>query len=300
MPDRFLVTGGAGYVGRFVVEGLPAAGCDVTVAGRAAPPTNFFSRRVDFLPFSLEPDAVRAEVLEGFDGLVHAAFHHSPGKYRGGEGDDPAAFRRFNLDGSVALFEAAKAAGVRRCVFLSTRAVYGRQSPGVALSEDMACRPDTLYGEVKLAAEHALAALASPEFVTASLRVTGVYGPAGPGRAHKWSVLFDDFLAGKPIAPRIGTEVHGGDVAAAVQLMLEAESAQVSGKAFNVSDILLDRHDLLALVNEIAGADHPLPERANTGAFNEMSTERIRALGWQPGGLDLMRETVAALVRDRN
>ncbi|MCG6859348.1 MAG: NAD(P)-dependent oxidoreductase [Salaquimonas sp.] len=292
---RVLVTGGAGYVGRFIVEGLLQAGYDVTVAGRSPPNLEQFAKQVEFLPLALEPDEIHTATLEGFDALVHAAFYHMPGRYRGGEGDDPAAFRRLNLDGSVALFGAAKAAGVKCCVFLSSRAVYGGQPPGIELTEETPCHPDTLYGEVKLTAEQSLADLATPDFVTASLRVTGVYG----GESHKWASLFDDFLAGKSVEPRVGTEVHGNDVVAAVRLMLERDPALVNGKSFNVSDILLDRRDLLALVDEIAGTYHALPDTANASDFNAMSSERLRALGWQPGGWPLLEKTVSEMLAER-
>ena len=45
--------------------------------------------------------------LAGIGAVVHCAFAHVPGRYRGGEGDDPEGFRRANLDGSLALIRAA-------------------------------------------------------------------------------------------------------------------------------------------------------------------------------------------------
>ncbi|WP_157020178.1 NAD-dependent epimerase/dehydratase family protein [Mesorhizobium xinjiangense] len=293
---KALVSGGTGIVGRFIVEALLGAGHAVAVMGRRPPEPGFFSRPVAFVEGRLDADRDQAAAFAGVDGFVHAAFDHEPGKYRGGEGDDPATFRRRNLAGTMALFTAAKRAGVGRAVFLSSRAVYGRQAPGALLVEEMTPHPDTLYGEVKLEAEQGLAALCDAAFAGCSLRVTGVYGPAGPGRAHKWSGLFEDYLAGRHIAPRVATEVHGDDVAAAVLLALETEAGAVSGKVFNVSDLALDRHDLLALVRDAAGATHPLPARADRAALNVMATERLRALGWQPGGQALLERTVRAMV----
>lgn len=292
---RTIVTGGTGLVGRFIVEALLGAGRQVTVAGRTAPRPGFFSAAVAFAPLDLDA-AVPARLFDGADELVHAALDHQPGRYRGGEGGDADGFRRRNLDGSKALFAAARASGVGRAVFLSTRAVYGPRPPGAMLDEADECRPDTLYGAVKLAAEDALAALSGAGFAGVSLRVTGVYGPAGPGRAHKWAGLFDDFRAGRPVAARAATEVHGRDVAAAVKLMLSAPDSAVSGRVFNVCDLVLDRRDLLALVARQTGIGSALPPAAERAAVNAMRTERLRALGWRPGGMALLAETVRELV----
>lgn len=284
---RIAITGGTGLVGRFLVEEGLAAGDDVAVLGRSPAAAGFFSAPVAQLRYTLGD----APPLDGFDALIHSAFLHEPGRYRGGEGDDPAGFIRANLDGSIRLFEAARSAGLSRVLFLSSRAVYGAYPPGAPLSEDMEPRPDTLYGEVKWQAEQALAELAGPGLATASLRATGVYGPAGPGQRHKWAGLFDDFLAGRPIAPRRSTEIHGADLAAAARLLLQNRQTG----PFNVSDLLLDRHDLLALVAALTGCPHPLPDRAAV-PVSVMTTGRLRALGWRPGGLDRLAASLPGML----
>ena len=53
----------------------------------------------------------------------------------------------------------------------------------------------------------------------------------------------------------------------------------------NVSDLLLDRHDLLARVQALTGCPHPLPPRAEGPPPGVMDTARLRALGWRPPGL---------------
>lgn len=289
---RVLVTGATGYAGRFIVEDLLSSGHDVAVRGRSRPEPGAFSGPVDFVPGSLEPAAAAPALFDTVDGFVHAAFHHVAGRYRGGEGDDPETFRRLNIEGSLALFAAAKQGGIRRAVFLSSRAVYGRQQPGAMLTEDLAPHPDTLYGEVKLAVERGIAALADDTFLPVSLRVTGIYGPAGPGRDHKWADLFADHEAGKQIAPRVGTEVHGEDMAAAVRLMLQADPQAIRAASpqglFNVSDLLLDRQDLLDRYARRTGCATPLPARADASAYNAMDCTRLKSLGWNPrGSLDL-------------
>ncbi len=256
---KIALTGSTGLVGRFIAGEIRAAGDDL-------------------LPLS-RPDYSLGDApdLSGCDALIHCAFSHVPGRYRGGEGDDPEGFRRANLDGSLRLFEAARAAGVGRVLFLSTRAVYGDYTPGTSLTEDLPPRPDTLYGEVKWQAEQALAAMHGPGFATASIRATGIFGP---GRDHKWTGLFRDFLAARQIPQRRGTELHGADLAAALRLLLGNDATG----PFNASDILLDRHDLLSRVARLTGAPVTPPEPSDA-PVSEMRCDRLSALGWQPRGM---------------
>lgn len=293
-----LVSGGTGFVGRFIVEGLLAAGYRVKVAGRHRPEAGFFSGHVDFAELDLDRDAGYERLFEGIGHFVHAAFDHLPGKYRGGEGEDAEGFRRRNLAATAKLFEAARNAGIGRAVFLSSRAVYGTQPPGATLYETTEPHPDTLYGEVKLGAEKVLLDLASVNFTPAVLRVTGVYGSAGSGHRHKWAPLFADYLAGRAIEPRAGTEVHGQDVAGATRLMLEGPSDKIAGEIFNVSDILVDRRDVLALVQRETGSANTLPKAADAGSLNVMDATKLRALGWRSGGKKLLDRTVAELVTE--
>lgn len=293
MSGHAIVTGGTGYVGRFIVERLLAGGWQVTVLGRTPPGDGFFSRPVAFRSFDLA--TVASAAFGKGDVLVHCAFDHVPGRYRGGEGDDPEGFRRRNVAGSIALFDAARRAGVGRALFLSSRAVYGTQAPGAVLSEDMECRPDTLYGEAKLAVERALSEMASPAFRTAALRVTGVYGPAGADAAHKWQGLIDDVRAGRPVAMRAGTEVHGEDVGQAAVVALGALADGSMALTLNVSDIVVDNADLVAILNAHLRRHSPVPARAEAAGLNVMATERLRALGWASGGVALLERTVKAL-----
>lgn len=282
---RLLITGAGGYLGRFIVARALAGGAQVTALGRSDPGLG------GFIPFDLgsPPPA-----LPQADALVHAAFDHVPGRYRGGEGDDPAEFMARNRDGSARLFDAAQAAGIGRVVFLSSRAVYGPRPSGTPLTEDMSPAPDTLYGRMKAAVEDDLAARATPGFAPVSLRITGVYGPATEGGPHKWADLLADFAAHRPIAPRRGTEVHGDCMADAVWRALTLPPDRVAGRVFNVSDLDLDRADLLALYADLHGLERPLPERV-ADAPNAMDCTALRALGWRPGGIDRLRATLADL-----
>jgi nucleoside-diphosphate-sugar epimerase len=280
---KVLVSGASGLVGRFVVDGLRDAGHEV-LAGSRRPSGD------GGVEMHLDPDRDQRHAFAGVDAFVHAAFDHVPGRYRGGEGDDAEGFRRRNLDGTIRLFEDARATGVGKAVFLSTRAVYGTQPPGTELFETTEPQPDTLYGEVKLAAEDAVLALSGPAFVVAVLRVTGVYG--GPPERNKWTPLVSAWLAGEAVEPRAGTEVHGRDVASAIALALKSR-----GGVFNVSDILVDTRDILHAASVATGISLPLPAAADSSSLNPMNSDRLRALGWRPGGRAPFRADVAALAR---
>lgn len=275
---RIAVTGGTGLVGRFLVEAALAAGHDVVNLSRRPPQEGLFSAPVGHVPFELGGSAD----LSGFDAVMHAAFAHLPGKYRGGEGGDAAGFRARNLDGSLRLLDAARG----RFLFLSSRAVYGPCPRGVMPDEDHSCAPDTLYGALKLEFEGAVTAAGGT-----SLRATGVYGPPGPGQDHKWAGLFADFAAGRALAPRASTEVHGSDLAAVALLCLNAGPA-----VLNVSDFVLDRRDLLAEYARLTGREAPLPAHADAGAVSVMDTGRLQAMGWRGRGMDGLRDTLAQIV----
>lgn len=294
--SRVLVTGGAGLVGRYIVEDLLAHGYQVRIASRTPPPSGWFPDTVGHDDYALDPETDATPLFRGVDHLVHAAFSHVPGRYRGGEGEDPDGFRSANLDASVRLFETAQRAGIRRAVFLSSRAVYDGLPSGTRLCEDMVLAPTSLYGEIKLLGERAVASLNSPDFITSSLRLTGVYGPLRP---NKWDSLFDDYMAGRTIEVRAGSEVHGHDVGRAVRLMLETERDKIVGQSFNVSDVVADTRDLLVALHNNKPGSPPLPDAVNKSSVAEMDTSKIKALGWMPGGWPLLEKTTEALSLSR-
>lgn len=289
---KALVAGGSGLVGRYIVEALLEAGYEVRIGGRGRPAEDLFSKPVEFGAFTLGASEDPSPLFDGVECFVHAAFDHIPGRYRGGEGEDPEAFRTRNLGGSVRLFEAARRAGVRRAVFLSSRAVYDGLASGAPLSENAELQPTSLYGEIKLQCEQALAALSGPAFTTASLRLTGVYGGLRP---NKWDQLIADYLAGETVPVRAGSEVHGSDVGLAVRLMLETVPELIGSEVFNVSDVVADTHDILSAIRQMSNCPHALPERADKTAVAAMDCAKIRALGWKPGGMALFEETVRQL-----
>jgi nucleoside-diphosphate-sugar epimerase len=267
------LTGASGLVGRFLLGGLPGP---VRVLGRRALPGHAFR------PWDLTGPAPD---LSGIDTLIHAAFSHVPGRYRGGEGDDPRGFLQANLDGTRRLFDAAAKAGVTRIQFLSSRAVFDGAPEDTPLTEDRPPDPGSLYGQVKAAAEAHLCAM---PLIGQNLRATGVYGP---GKDHKWQKVFADYLAGRPISPRRGTEVHGADLASAARLLQDSTQRG----AFHLSDLLLDRHELLSEVQRLTGCPHAPPPHSDR-PVNALICKRLPALGWRPGGMARLRADLPAML----
>lgn len=261
---RIALTGASGILGGFLLEAARASGHQVVALGADIPWR--LGQGVD---------------LTGFDALIHAAFAHLPGRYRGGEGDDPQGFTAANLTGTRRLWDDSRA--VPRRLFISSRAVFDALPAGTALAEDRSPAPASLYGRVKAGAEAALLAQGG-----AVLRATGLYGPARA--AEKWAPLFAQAEAGQPPAPRRASEVHAADVARAALLILEAGAAG----AFHASDLLLDRRQLIAARAEAIGRPLPLPA-ADEAPVSVLDCRRLASLGWRPGGWPQLGATLAGL-----
>ncbi|MBK1624006.1 NAD-dependent epimerase/dehydratase family protein [Afifella marina] len=309
-----LVTGGTGYVGQLIAGYLAGHGLRIRLASRTRPPEGRFSFPFEWVPFALDPQREFGNALADVDHVVHAAFRHVAGRYRGGEGDDVEGFYRANRDASLRFLAEAKASGVKRAIFLSSRAVYGSlEGP---LDETMVPEPDTHYGHVKLAVERGLRklCLAPPEafappavpavtpatppmgFAGASLRVTGVYGLVEPVERTKWMSIARQILDGTlEIAPRVATEVHGEDVGQAVAILLGAPAEMAAGQVYNCSDLLLSNREIVAALREALARPGSLPERGDERSVAIMCCDRLRRLGWQPGGRTQFAGTIDVL-----
>ena len=148
MTRRVAVTGASGFIGRHLIEHLAARGTDVVAVRR---------------PF--DSHTLR-DALRGADALVHLAGVVSAVRER----DYFAA----NVDGTRAVAEAARAAGVP-LIHISSLAAAGPASPRAPRSEDDAPAPINAYGRSKLAGERVIAALDGLRWTI--LRPGVVYGP---------------------------------------------------------------------------------------------------------------------------
>lgn len=174
---RYLVTGGAGFIGSNTVDELVSRGHSVAVlddlsTGREANLADV-RKRIDFFRGSInDPDVVQ-QACRGADYVLHLAARTSvPRSVK-----DPAETNRINADGTLRVLLAARDAGAQRVVFSGSSSVYG-ETPTLPKREDMAPAPISPYGVSKLIGElygtvfHRVYGL---EFV--ALRYFNVFGP---------------------------------------------------------------------------------------------------------------------------
>ena len=184
---RLLLTGGTGFVGRQLVPHLLAAGHAVGAAARGPAPTGTTALRLD----DASPEAAWAEALRGVDALVHVAglAHRLSDDAARAEADH----RRINRDWALTLGRAARAAGVTRCLFVSTVYVHAIPPQGIAVTEATPIAPIGPYAGAKAEAEAGLREI----FADASLvilRPPLVYGPGASGNLARLVRLGDSGL----------------------------------------------------------------------------------------------------------
>ena len=294
---RVSITGATGIVGRFVVPRLLSQGAEVQALTRPESDREGLDG-CRWIIGDMANHSALADLVRDADALVHCAYSHVAGRYRGGEGDDRFAFWRNNLLAGVALLEHARRASVARVVVMSSRAVFGAQTPA-AYSVDDATRPvpDSHYGALKLALEaHASAFSTADGMCCAALRPTGVYGVLHPVERSKWFDLAIALRRQEPLpAARLATEVHGRDIADAVWRLLNAPAEHVAARAFNCSDLIVNSRDVMAGLAERLGVAPNLPATPENRLLHPMRTPALRALGWCPGGRPLLERTLDEL-----
>ena len=197
--------------------------------------------------------------------------------------------------GSLRLVHAAASFRVGRIVILSSRAVFGRPAR-TRVGDNHPTSPTTHYGAHKVALE----SLAGVYPRTACIRPTGVYGITHPPSWSKWFNMARDVVVGRPVTTAwTSTEVHGDDVATAVWLLLTAREADVAGRAFNCSDLVVSAREIAqrmyALHRGVAGPTATLPEELPPPE-NIMRCDGLRALGWRPGGRRRLQATIRSVL----
>jgi dTDP-glucose 4,6-dehydratase len=290
---RLLVTGGAGFIGSafvrrhlrlypddtvLVLDKLTYAGNLENLAPVAGDP------RYEFVRGDIADAALVNELLPGVEAVVNfAAETHVDRSIL-----DPGGFIETDVKGTYVLLEAARGAGVRRFLHISTDEVYGEVPVGASREEDPLL-PRSPYsaskagGELLVRAYHVTYGL--PTLVT---RGSNTFGPYQYPEKFL-PVLITHGLDERPI-PLYGDGrqrrdwLYVDDHCAAVELVLERGEA---GSAYNVGggnereNRALAEH-VLDLLGKPRSLIQSVVDRPGHDRRYAVDTTRLRALGWRP------------------
>jgi UDP-glucose 4-epimerase len=259
---RYLITGGAGFIGSHLAEALVDAGQRVRVLD------DLSSGRAENLPDGVElitedvtrPHAVR-QALAGVDGCFHLAAVASVEECR----KHWLRSHKVNLGGTITVFEEVARAQARRgyplpVVYASSAAIYGNPS-AVPISETVPPRPENAYGVDKLAGEmHAAVSSRSHQLATVGVRFFNVYGPRqDPNSPYSGVITIFCSLLSQGLQIEIygdGSQVRDfvyvGDAVAALQraMAVAAPLPQVFNVCTGIGTSILELGDAIARVSD--------------------------------------------------
>jgi dTDP-glucose 4,6-dehydratase len=286
---RLLVCGGAGFIGStFVRLRLNDEGDEVTVldkltyAGRRENLQDV-AERIRFVHGAIEDPAAVADAVEGCDAIVNfAAETHVDRSITGAE-----AFIVTNMQGTHVLLEAARERGLRY-VQVSTDEVYGSIESG-SFTETSPLDPSSPYSATKAGADLLVASyFQTYGLETVICRGSNNYGPYQyPEKLIPLMIL--NALAGDPLpvygdGRNVRNWLYVEDFGRGIgQVLANGEP----GKSYNCGGP--DECENLAAVTtiiELTGADESLiefvPDRPGHDRRYSLSSEKLRALGWEP------------------
>jgi len=300
------VTGGGGFIGSNIVEGLVGRGEEVRVVD------NFSTGRrsnleglrnsINLFEGSITDIDLLREVFDGTDYVLHQAA--IPSVQRSVE--DPVRSDRANVGGTLKVLEAARHSSVKRVVYASSSSVYG-DSETLPKHEDMRPMPKSPYAANKLAGEYYCDVYGHLfDVETVCLRYFNVFGPRQDPESDYAAVIpifVRCALEGKS-APVFGDGEQSRDftyVDNVVQANLLAATAErAPGNVVNIGcggrytlNTLLDMLD--SLVDKEVGREYKEP-RAGDVRHSEADISRARQLlGYHPevGFKEGLRYTVA-------
>ena len=176
MSLKFLVTGGAGFIGSHIVEELLSKGYKIVIiddlSSGSIENISKFRDRVEFVEGSIVDFGLVSEVVNGVDGIFHLAARPFVIETM----QDPVGSTEVNFNGTLNVLEAARAANVRSFVFSSSSAVYG-DSDILPIHEQLHYDPISPYAAAKLASEQYVTLYAKAfELPAISLRYMNIFG----------------------------------------------------------------------------------------------------------------------------
>lgn len=294
---KYLVTGGAGFIGSHIVEALLKKGDSVRIFDNLSTGyvdtikefRKIYGKRLNFRHGDLRHKKEIESAVQGIDIIFHeAALRSVPRSI-----DDPNSSNEINIDGTLNLLMAARQAKVKRVVYASSSSAYGDQKKFPQV-ETMHCAPLSPYAVSKLAGElYSIVFSKTFGLETVSLRYFNVFGPRQRPESQYAAVIPKFMLAAKSGKP---LEVHSDGkqsrdftfVENVVQAnLLAAEKPKVAGEFFNIANgknySLLDIVNVLEKLSGHKLERHHTPARAGDvrKTWADIGKAR-RLLGYQP------------------
>ena len=238
---RFLITGGAGYIGSLLTGNLLAAGHEVVVVdnllfGGDSILAYMSNRLFRFRKADVTTDDLAAD-LKGVDVVYHlAALVGFPVCQSVGE---DVAYR-FNRHATRLVFEAAEKAGVTRFIFASTYSNYGIAEDSRPVTEESTLHPQSIYARTKIASEEFLLEQGKRSRIAPIIpRFTTLFGVSPRTR---FDLLVNQFVLEALLLRKLvlfqgnyrRSFVHVRDVVRALELFATAPIDVVRNEIFNV------------------------------------------------------------------
>ena len=281
---KYLVTGGAGFIGSHLVRRLSARG-PVTVLDdlSSGKKENLTGLGCAFFPGSILDPAPLAEACAGATHVFHlAALVSVPESV-----SHPTRCHEINVEGTRRVLAAAAQAGVHRVVLASSCAVYG-DDPTMPKTETSPVAPASPYADSKLAGERLCAEAKIP---AVALRFFNVYGPRQDPRGP-YAAAVPKFLesarAGSPLTifgdgHQTRDFVYVDDVTAALEhAALSPSLSGVYNVASGHSVSVLRLAELILALTGLRSEIRHAPARPGDILHSSASIEKIRATGWKP------------------
>jgi UDP-glucose 4-epimerase len=175
--EKFLVTGGAGFIGSNICSKLVSQGCFVRVidnllTGKKSNLTAIIDK-IEFIEADMGDENIARTAMKDIDFCLHqGALPSVPRSI-----DDPAATHKHCVDATFTLLLAARDAGIKRFVYASSSSAYG-DTPTLPKVETAPASPLSPYAASKLAGEYYAKVFYNVfGLETISLRYFNVFGP---------------------------------------------------------------------------------------------------------------------------
>jgi UDP-glucose 4-epimerase len=286
---RVLVTGGAGFIGSYLIPRLLESGMEVIVFDLSPAPQTLaavFDRIIYVRGDLASPaDLYRAMMTYRPEGVIHlGAILAGPCE------ENPVTGFRVNFLSTQTLLDSSLAVKVKRFLMVSSISVFGRDA-AEPVGDRAVKNPETIYGQTKLASEHLMLWYARKHGLdTRALRFTWVFGPGRTrGITAVYSSLILDAIArGEPISipnpDERGDWLYVKDAVKAVMTLWGApEPAQ---RIYNIAGGVHSIREVVEIARKVRPEANVLLQQGGTtlspfpAAYDDATARR--EIGWEP------------------